>query len=95
VGWEGGADSKIEGPHQHIILLNINFLEGIFIAVCFFQTYLWCVVEGSAEARMEDFIAKWDTFCGKLGSQMNKDTEGAALKLLITTIHTRNDAGPN
>ena len=37
------------------------------------------------------FVAKWHLFCQKLGNHMHKDNEGAALKLLITTIITRNN----
>lgn len=47
--------------------------------------------ESGEELGCKDFVAKWHLFCQKLGNHMNKDNEGAALKLLITTIITRNN----
>lgn len=38
--------------------------------------------------QQEAFIAKWHGFCQKLSSHVNKDDQGVALKLLITTIVT-------
>ena len=48
-------------------------------------------VETGEELACKDFVAKWHLFLQKVGNHMNKDNEGASLKLLITTIITRNN----
>ena len=52
-----------------------------------------CGAENGEESGLETFNGRWHHFCQKLGSHMAKDDQGAAVKLLITTIITRDNPG--